>query len=290
LGGTLRAHFLWQRARGTWFVSTTLSFLANASYSYGETSITDDLATKATLLCELLRARLHSNNYTERLKTGKQNHWCLKWASENMSTVAAYMVIFRHTKTDISCVQESRSLLSKPGSNKYFSASNAEGKLSGCYLAYNENNEELVRAGSAAGEGGCVGRWGQHIKMAKSDRNEPYSRFYAEYPDRTSIRSKRGDGKEGLFEHLTQYIAAGFDGDVVAESKVFTKDRADGGIFFYSEEQREVILRCHFSGKPDMQKFSGMVAYLLELAYDLALSPSNNVSDSPGFEACGLNL
>ena len=87
-----------------------------------------------------------------------------------------------------------------------------------------------------------------------------------------------------------QYIAAGFYGNVVAESKVFIKDRADGGIFFYSEEQMEAILGCHFSGKPDVQKFSGMVAYLFELAYDLALSPSNNVSDSPGFEACGLNL
>ena len=115
-------------------------------------------------------------------------------------------------------------------------------------------------------------------------------RFYAEYPDRTIVRSKRGDGNEGLFEHLAQYIAAGFDGDVVAESKVFTKDCADGGIFFYSEEQMEAILGCHFSGKPDVQKFSRMVAYIFELAYDLVLSPSNNVSNSLGFEACGLNL
>jgi len=86
------------------------------------------------------------------------------------------------------------------------------------------------------GEGGCAGRWSQHIKRTKSDSNEPFSRFYNEYPDRSSVHSKRGDGKEGLFEHLTQYIAAGFDGDVDAELKVFTKDRADGGIFFYLEE------------------------------------------------------
>jgi hypothetical protein len=27
---------------------------------------------------------------------------------------------------------------------------------------------------------------------------------------------------------------------------------------------------------------------LFELGYDLALAPNNNVSDSPGFESCGL--
>ena len=164
------------------------------------------------------------------------------------------------------------------------------GKAVRLLLAYDENNEELVRAASASGEGGCVGRWGQHIKRVKSDINEPFSRFYDEYPDRTSVRSKRGNGKEGLFEHLTQYIAVGFDSDAVAESKVFVKNRADGGIFFYSEEQKAKIRSCKFSGKPDVQKFSGMAAYLFELAYDLALSPSNNVSNSPGFEACGLDL
>ena len=126
--------------------------------------------------------------------------------------------------------------------------------------------------------------------MTKSERNKPYSRFYAEYPDCTSICLKRGNDKESLFEYLTQYIVADFDGDVVVKSKVFTKDCADGTILFYLEEQREAILRCHFSGKPDVQKFSGMAAYLFELAYDLALSPSNNVSNSPGFEACGLDL
>ena len=31
-----------------------------------------------------------------------------------------------------------------------------------------------------------------------------------------------------------------------------------------------------------------MIAYLFELGYDLALSRSHNVSQSPGFEGCGL--
>ena len=106
-----------------------------------ETSITEDLATKATLLCELLRARLRSPKYSRPLKPGKHKHWCLEWASENMTIAAAYMSLFGHAKKDISCVRESRSLLSKLSSNKYFSVFNAEGKLFGCYLAYDENNK-----------------------------------------------------------------------------------------------------------------------------------------------------
>ena len=31
-----------------------------------------------------------------------------------------------------------------------------------------------------------------------------------------------------------------------------------------------------------------MIAYLFELGYDLALGRSHNVSQSPGFEGCGL--
>ena len=31
---------------------------------------------------------------------------------------------------------------------------------------------------------------------------------------------------------------------------------------------------------------ANMIAYLIELAYDLAISPLDNISESPGFESC----
>ena len=34
-----------------------------------------------------------------------------------------------------------------------------------------------------------------------------------------------------------------------------------------------------------VQKFQEVIAYLFEFGYDLALSPENNVSRSPGFES-----
>jgi hypothetical protein len=36
------------------------------------------------------------------------------------------------------------------------------------------------------------------------------------------------------------------------------------------------------------QKYMQMAAYLFELGYELALACRDNVSDSPGFEGCGL--
>ena len=32
-----------------------------------------------------------------------------------------------------------------------------------------------------------------------------------------------------------------------------------------------------------------MIAYLIEIAYDISISPVHNVSDNPGFESC-LNI
>jgi hypothetical protein len=36
------------------------------------------------------------------------------------------------------------------------------------------------------------------------------------------------------------------------------------------------------------QKYMQMSAYLFELGYELALACKDDVSDSPGFESCGL--
>ena len=41
-------------------------------------------------------------------------------------------------------------------------------------------------------------------------------------------------------------------------------------------------------GKSGEQKYMQMAAYLFELGYDLALAKIDNVSESPGFEGCGL--
>ena len=50
------------------------------------------------------------------------------------------------------------------------------------------------------------------------------------------------------------------------------------------------MLRTNFSGKLGNRKYFDMVAYLMEIGYDLGLDREHNVSESPGFEGCGLRF
>ena len=86
---------------------------------------------------------------------------------------------------------------------------------------------------------------------------------------------------------MTAYIGASFGDDVVSTG-LLSKDYDEGGIFFYSEEEKERIKNIKFSGKVGEAKYMQMIAYLMELGYDVALSLMDNISGSPGFEGCGL--
>ena len=86
---------------------------------------------------------------------------------------------------------------------------------------------------------------------------------------------------------MLQYAAAGFDDTAAA---VFAKDLGNGGLFRFTDEEKKFIRNTKFSNREGDEKFAEMAAYLFEIGYDIALSPRNNKSGSPGFEACGLML
>ena len=66
-----------------------------------------------------------------------------------------------------------------------------------------------------------------------------------------------------------------------------TKDAADGGIFRFSERKKKQMEKVKFGGESTLKgKQLHCLGYLMELAYDLALAPRDNVSSSPGFETC----
>ena len=93
--------------------------------------------------------------------------------------------------------------------------------------------------------------------------------------------------REGYFENLTQYVGAEFY-PTVGVKAIFPKDYSDGGVFLYTNVEQEAIRRVNFWGKSKEENFVEMVSYLFELGNDLALSHKYNVSESPGFEGCGL--
>ena len=86
----------------------------------------------------------------------------------------------------------------------------------------------------------------------------------------------------GDFEDLQQYCGLGFS----RKEKLEALHQTDGsGIFVWSKEMLERIGVVNFPNAKDLKaKQLHMVGYLCELIYDLALTPGNNVSQSPGFE------
>jgi len=274
--------------------------------------VDDALCKKADLLLSLLHTRLawHTRN---RVLLSNQEHWCLEWARRNFAVVAAYMVLLNHIKRDISRIRETKCLLAPPNSitatpasetpippstaaplTRGYSAAanflfctNSEARRQGCYLHFNVNGGEWIRSGKVTGPNRDFEvRNVEHERRAKSDRNDDDSDFYDRYPHSTSKRAD-DDGADGLFEDLVQYVGASFDptNEVMA---ICQKDYGDGGIFFYTEEERELVRNVNFRGRTKDEGFMEMVGYLFELGYDVALDRRANVSLSPGFEGCGL--
>jgi hypothetical protein len=149
-------------------------------------------------------------------------------------------------------------------------------------LFHNRNKDAWIRSGSATREGGIGKRLHTHMEQARCDRNNDDSWFYHSFPSKTSARST-STAKEGYYEHLTAYIGVGF----MAEYPLgcFTKS---GGLLIFMEEEEKWISALIFRGKMGERKYMQMAAYLFELGYELALACRDNVSNSPGFEGCGL--
>ena len=126
-----------------------------------------ELTKKADCLFNMLRWRLNSYHVPMRVPRAKHHHWSLKWAKKNLAIVAAYMVVFKHTKKDVSFIGEKLGILTQPNGNIFLSCTNDEADLFGAYLSYDSGKEIWVRAGkaTAAGKGsnpgGFKGCWNE---------------------------------------------------------------------------------------------------------------------------------
>ena len=125
-------------------------------------------------------------------------------------------------------------------------------------------------------------RHAEHKKCASDALSSSF--FYLVFPLKDSIRASKRD-RRGIFESLEQVVAAGFDSKSEAAKHV-NRDCKEGGVLILNEEEKKSIklsmknLKCS-----ELEKFHNILAYQIELGYDLALSPDNNVSKSPGFES-----
>ena len=211
----------------------------------------------------------------------KRKHWCLKWASKNPPAVAAIMVLFDHVKQDLSCLDHNQCLLAEPKS--FLKAtSNQEANMEGCYLYYDNNNDEWIRSGKATGSN--FGKRHQEHKRGSnlSTVESRKSKFYSSYPSK-QVHLADHSSRRGYFEKLEMFV--GISCCKLMKGKLtddFTRQR---GIFHFDEETLKHIGRVNFSGNSRVQaKQLHMLGYLWELACDLALAPQSNISGNPGFE------
>lgn len=56
-------------------------------------------------------------------------------------------------------------------------------------------------------------------------------------------------------------------------------------VLIINEEEKKLIRSSMGNKVTELQKFQDICSYQLEFGYDLAISPDNNVSRSPGFES-----
>jgi hypothetical protein len=121
----------------------------------------------------------------------------------------------------------------------------------------------------------------EHFDESKKVKSNTH--FYDLYPSSTCPRTHKRVTK-GTFKALQQVIVAGWD-PTFDVAKKLDRSWMDSGLLIVNEKETKQIKSSMGKALTDMQKFHDMCAYQFELGYDLSLSPSCNVSESPGFES-----
>ena len=239
--------------------------------------VNESLTKQADELIKILHIRFERHLRLRITNRSKHNHWSLLWSRKNITVIAAIMVLFDHVKRDLSCLDESTTLLSTHGN--YLMIANVESNLQGAYLYYDMNDNKWIRSGKVTGRGFDV-RHKEHQKKAKCHNHQ--SKFYSRYPSLESKLSK-SCSRKGAFEGRVPFIACGFN---PPDKNILTKDVDEGGVLFLSKLDKEKIRNVNFRGRTPDEKILDMIAYQFEIAYDLAICPMDNVSESAGFESC----
>ncbi len=202
----------------------------------------------------------------------------MEFQYDNLPVNASLMALSGHLAIDLECLNDANSLLIND--EGCFAKCSDHPDREGAYLYFDLIRRVFVRSGKVVGRGFSK-RDSKHRVSSKED--EPSSAFYRRWPSKTSSRAANR-GIKGKFEHLIPVIAIGFDSGS-EELKYLDRDWTKGGLMVVSEKNEKHIrasfknIRC-----PDLEKFQHMLAYSFEQGYNLALAPSNDESDNPGYE------
>ena len=257
--------------------------LVDATLTGAKTDHVPDTDRADQLQLKLL-SRLPSHITSRVASASKHDHWVWDWVVLALGAVAAVMELFGHVKADMGAAGPDRSLYADV--SHFTTVAEDNGHLSGAYAHYDTAEREFVRAGKVVrfGElGGFSVRGAEHKKcsMLKTAADVD-SHFYSSYPDKAAGgASLIGRARRGYSNNLVQLMLVGFD----ARDQTVVDGLASDDLFRWPADVVEKVDKIEFPGcTTTSDKQLHMVGYLLEMAYDLALKPSANVSRSPGFE------
>ena len=166
----------------------------------------------------------------------------------------------------------------------YIKVSEEDVNKHGAYLYYDSNDEKWIRSGKVTGRSFAT-RDHEHKKKASAKFLS--SKFYRRYPSQNRhTTSGSTAGRKGNFENLVQYIALGFEIGNDQVEKLITATEGDN-IFAFDDTDIKNIKKLNSRGRLTWEaKAIDMIAYLIELAFDVGISVIDNVSENPGFEGC----
>jgi hypothetical protein len=233
-------------------------------------------AMRADHLYQLLQHRLTTHIRKRVSDETKHNHWCLQFARHNLPQVCALAVMVGHIKKNIDTARDDTCLLSPHVSNFHKVAPDEGGRtvpgdgsweqLEGCYLI-REEAEELrwIRSGKSAGSNTNIGtRYKEHKKGSLLQQDNP-SAFYQAYPSKST--NSTAQARIGWFENLEFFVGIVFDRRDT--SAIDYMCRQQDGVFEWRPHVHSALERCPWHQQDMPNKKMNMVAYLLELFYDL---------------------
>ena len=242
----------------------------------------DDAEATADLLCTLILGRLR--NHLDRRVKDKRQHLAHVWAAfaANVPRLAAAAVLWGYAVQDISAAGADGCLIALPGSTFLLSTHGVLGGLSGCYGYFDTVRGVWCRWGAVLPTNTIDARGAQHIKGAENAHLPEASRFYRQMPLKGSPRASSRT-RDGYFDNLAQFVGWAYDPRDAGQVALHVDTSPATGVWAWPSRTVQ-----RYSTTGDLEaKLLESTSYMLELFFDLAISPSNNLSDSAGYECHG---
>ena len=246
----------------------------------------EEIVEHADKIGRMLRKRLGKHIRTKIADSTKHNHPALLFVQANLNRFAALLCFFKQNRRCNRVLNSKSCLLEHPSRGGFLPATDVT--LEGSYLHYSNEELQWIRSGKAVGSdssspiNGLVYRNEQgHMKKAMVSTLLDGECFYTLYPSR--LNTSQLPNKIGHFEDLTQYCGFSFRRENDLEGLTSTDE---GKCMFDWSVYINHLDRSKLGGlKTLREKQLTVIGYFFELCYDICLSPSQNVSNNPGFES-----